>query len=58
MASAVAVPSTTIELVSRLTATDDTPSTRDTARSTWALQAEQDMPSTENCFVGFISIRS
>ena len=43
-----AVPSTFMEFVSRLTATDVTPGTSNTAFSTWALQAAQLMPVTEN----------
>ena len=44
-----AVPSTPIELVSRLTEQAVTPSTLETAFSTRALQAAHDMPVTLYC---------
>jgi hypothetical protein len=51
MASSLAVPSTPIEFVSRLTAQDVTPSTLFTAFSTRALHAAQLIPVTLNCFM-------
>ena len=51
IASSVALPSTFIELVTRLTEQDFTPSTLDTAFSTCATQAEQVIPLTSNCLI-------
>ena len=50
-----AVPSTPMELVSRLTEQEVTPGTLDTAFSTWALQAAQLIPVTVYCSI-FLSI--
>ena len=49
IASSVALPSTFIEFVTRLTEQEVTPSTFDTAFSTCATHAEQVIPSTSNC---------
>ena len=54
MAEADAVPSTPIELVSRLTEQEVTPGTSDTAFSTLALHAAQLMPVTSYCFIAFL----
>ena len=51
IACGVAVPSTPMELVSRLTEHAVTPGTLDTAFSTRALQAAQLMPVTVYCFM-------
>ena len=51
IASGSAVPSTPIDLVSRLTAQAFTPGTWFTAFSTRALQAAQLMPVTIYCFI-------
>ena len=48
-----AVPSTPMELVSRLTDTEDTPGTFPTAFSTRAWHAAQLMPVTIYCSIGF-----
>ena len=50
-ASSLALPSTPIEFVSRLTEQDCTPSTFETAFSTWELQAAQLIPVTLNFFI-------
>ena len=47
----LAVPSTLMELVSRLTEQEVTPSTLDTAFSTRALHAAQLIPVTEYCSI-------
>jgi hypothetical protein len=58
IAASLAVPSTPIELVSRLTAQEVTPSTPLTAFSTRALHAAQLIPVTLNCFRLLIVFRS
>ena len=50
-ASSVAVPSTPMEFVNKLTMHSVTPSTADTAFSTRALQAAQLIPETKYCFM-------
>ena len=51
MLSALALPSTPMEFVKRLTVQDVTPGTLETAFSTRALQAAQLMPFTLNCSI-------
>ena len=51
IASEVAVPSTPIEFVSRLTEQEVTPGTLLTAYSTLLLQAAQQIPVTEYCYI-------
>ena len=51
MLSALALPSTPMEFVKRLTVQDVTPGTLETAFSTRALHAAQLMPFTLNCSI-------
>ena len=54
MLESLALPSTPIEFVSRLTEHEVTPSTVETAFSTRALQAAQLIPVTLNCFIYYV----